>query len=73
MNKSNWTEEDHIEYAEMKRDEARDEWKEREREFEEMIDNDINAIKSIPTNEKYRIFQAVLLSYDERFKLDLEW
>jgi len=37
MNKSNWTEEDHIEYAEMKRDEARDEWKERKREFEEWM------------------------------------
>jgi len=39
MNKSNWTEEDHIEYAEMKRDEALDERKERDREFEEYINS----------------------------------
>ena len=39
INKSNWTEDDHYIYADMKRDEARDEKKERDEEFEAYVNS----------------------------------
>jgi len=82
MNKSNWTEED-MPYGTYVCPQCKRElssatsscicgWPPDEIRLIGLKD-EIEIIKSIPTNEKYRIFKAVLLSYDERFKLDLEW